>query len=399
MTPLADGEGFTTDGGGNAPVKLVACNGRHLTLTADVDWKRWTHNGACAARICIMDGTGAGQSRKIASYKGREAELEQPWTLPPDATSVLHLIPDLFRQNLIVGNQFHDARCCRATPGRSTGFSLATTSSGRRNPNFSHPGDPAWYMQCLDNEIDVGSGYRGPNNGQPPSDSELAIASGHARCQVLRRNVLHNNARITVTGAPDVLIEHNSISDAEIGIDAGRSLKTLLWGNRFERIKEPLVGLTEQLVMNPADRILNQLSAVRESLPSGSGKTIDRLKELAATDPHSPGLKEEVRACVLQLLQQASASPKDYSLEFLRAVLGDGCVLGHAGQVPTDTGRPGRQGRGMVLCDAACTALGPFGYRWSFRRRPLAEWRMSRNWRSIPKWAGASIFPARFSRV
>ena len=49
MTPLADGEGFTTDGGGNAPVKLAACDGRHLTLAADVDWNRWTHNGACAA--------------------------------------------------------------------------------------------------------------------------------------------------------------------------------------------------------------------------------------------------------------------------------------------------------------------------------------------------------------
>ena len=99
-------------------------------------------------------------------------ELEQPWVLPPDTTSVLHLIPDLFRQNLIVGNEFHDV-----TLLSSYAWAVDWVLAGNRFSRaggiriFTHAGDPAWYMQWLDNEIDVGSGYRGPKNTQPPSDS------------------------------------------------------------------------------------------------------------------------------------------------------------------------------------------------------------------------------------
>lgn len=323
--PLADGEGFTTDGGGNAPVKLVSGQGTQLTLGDDLDWNRWTRKGTSPACICILEGTGAGQSRKIVSHQGREAELDQPWSLPPDATSVLHVIPYSFRQNLIVGNQFQDV-----TVLQSYAWAFDWILAGNRFTRaggirvFTHPGDPAWYLQCLDNEIDVGSGFRGPVNSQPPEDSALAVQSSQARCQVLRRNVLHNNARITVHGsARDVLIEHNSISDADVGIDAGRSQRTLLWGNRFERVKEPLLGLTDKVCMQPADRLLNELSAVRDALPPGSAPALVRLEQLAVQDPQSPGLIDELRACVLQLVQQASAAPQqDYSQDVLAAIWG-----------------------------------------------------------------------------
>ena len=325
MTPLADGEGFTTDGGGNAPAKLVSGEGTHLTLGSDIDWNRWTRKGTTPACICIVEGTGAGQCRKIASCKGREVDLERPWLLPPDATSVLHVIPYSFQQNLIVGNQFHDV-----TVMQSYAWAIDWILAGNRFTRAggirvtTHAGDPAWYMQWLENQIEVGSGYRGPGNSQPPQDSALAVASSQARCQVLRRNVLHNNARITVTGsARDVLIEHNSIYDADVGINAGRSLRTLLWGNRFDRVKEPLVGVTDKVFMQPADRLLNELSAIRDSLPPGSEESVARLEKLAAKDPLSPGLVEEVRSCVLQLAQQASASPRqDYPQEVLAAVWG-----------------------------------------------------------------------------
>jgi hypothetical protein len=364
MTPLSDGEGFTTDGGGNTPVKLASCNGAHLTLAADVDWNRWTHNGECAARICIMDGTGAGQSRKVASYKGREVQLDEPWALPPDATSVLHLIPNLFRQNLIVGNQFHDM-----TLLQSYAWAFDWVISGNHFARaggirvFSHPGDPAWYMQCLDNEIDVGGCYRGPDERQPPGDSELAIVSAQARCQVLRRNVLHNNARISVNGsARDVLVEHNVICDNDLGIDAGRSQRTLLWGNRFERVKEPLVNVAETMFVNPADRMLNEFSAIGDSLPPGSEPTMARLGELAVKDPMSPGLTDEVRACVLQLLKQASASPQqDYPPEFLKAVLGVQLASflpdNARPQLPMD-GSGGKGNMWLSMTPAACAVPG-----------------------------------------
>jgi hypothetical protein len=324
MTPLADGEGFTTDGGGNAPVKAVSSDGARLTLAEDVDWNRWTHKGARSACIAIMEGTGAGQRRKIVSHQGRDVELERAWTLPPDATSKLHVMPDVFRQNLLVDNQFHDV-----TLVSSYTWAFDWIFAGNRLVRaggiriFTH-GDPAWYMQCLDNEIVVGNGYRGQVNQQPPADSALAVCSRGARCLVFRRNVLRNNARIELNWDPrDVVIEHNSICDADVGIDAGKSPGALLWGNRFERVSEPLRNIADTVFMHPADRVLNELSAAAVPLTPGGEAVVARLKGLAAQDPLSPGLNEEVRACVLQWLQRASASPQqDYPPEFLKAALG-----------------------------------------------------------------------------
>ena len=49
----------------------------------------------------------------------------------------------------------------RAMPGRSTRSWPATISADRGGPRVTtHRGDPAWRMQYLENEIDVGSGYR-----------------------------------------------------------------------------------------------------------------------------------------------------------------------------------------------------------------------------------------------
>ena len=263
MMSLHDGECFTTDGGGNAPVKLVSCEGTRLTIGDDIDWNRWTDKGKRPARICIMEGMGAGQTRLIVSHNGREAQLDRPWTLPPDANSVLHVIPNSFCQNLLIGNRFHDTTVVQSYSWAIDWILAGNHFSRAGGPRITtHRGDPAWYMQCLENEIDVGSGYRSINNQQPPQDSQLAVVSGQARGQILRRNVLHNNARIVVTAAAKgALIEHNRICDADRGIEAGGT-QTMLWGNRFERVKEPLAGVADSVFMQPADRLLGELSAV-----------------------------------------------------------------------------------------------------------------------------------------
>ena len=59
----------------------------------------------------------------------------------------------------------------------------------------------------------------------------------------------------------EALVEHNRICDADRGIEAGGT-QTLLWGNRFERVKEPLAGVADSVFMQPADRLLGELSAV-----------------------------------------------------------------------------------------------------------------------------------------
>jgi hypothetical protein len=323
MMSLHDGECFTTDGGGNAPVKLVSCEGTRLTIGDDIDWNRWTDKGKRPARVCIMNGTGAGQTRLIVSHNGREAQLDRSWTVSPNSNSVLHVIPNSFCQNLLIGNRFHDTTVVQSYSWAIDWILAGNHFSRAGGPRITtHGGDPAWYMQYVENEIDVGSGYRSSNNQQPPQDSQLAVVSGQARCQILRRNVLHNNARIVVTAAAKgALIEHNRICDADRGIEAGGA-QTMLWGNRFERVKEPLAGVADSVFMQPADRLLGELSAIRDALPAGCGETLARLEELADKDPLSPGLLDEVRGCVLQLVRLAAASQQDYPQDLLAVLWG-----------------------------------------------------------------------------
>ena len=330
---LHDGECFTTDGGGNAPVKLVSCEGTRLTIETDIDWNRWTDKGRSPARVCIMEGTGAGQTRLIVSHNGREAQLDRPWDLPPDASSVLHVMPERFSQNLLIGNRFHDTTVVQSYAWAIDWILAGNHFSRAGGPRiFTHGGDPAWRMQYLENEIDVGSGYRSQGNQQPPQDSQLAVVSGHARAQILRRNVLHNNARIVVhAAAKGALIEHNRICDADRGIEAGGT-QTLLWGNRFERVKEPLAGVADSVFMQPADRLLGELSAVGVGAESGRAggtvgsetqPTLGRLAELASRNPLAPGLVDEVRGWALEFVRGAAAAPEqDYPQELLAALWG-----------------------------------------------------------------------------
>jgi len=61
------------------------------------------------------------------------------------------------------------------------------------------------------------------------------------RCTVIRRNRLHNNARIEVGGfCEDVVIEHNSVENRDVGISVEETAKgVLLRENRFLNVTTP----------------------------------------------------------------------------------------------------------------------------------------------------------------
>jgi len=353
-----DAELFTTDAHGKYDVKFMSITAAKVTLdqfpvysysgpvaggqSHDVNWKRltgpsWTGNETRELALFIKHGTGAGQYRLVKAYNGREVEMDRPWDVPPDETSKIMLSP-YFMHNLLINNDFNQGSTvqswCLGIDWVIAGNKIIR-GGGIHNVGIG----VSWYHQYIGNEILVGSGSKGPFGDMPPRDSHLGVQGGDdARFTVFRRNILHNNARIVTTLnrwysrpiiANDVVIEHNIIRDADIGIDVtGRNNGVLIWGNRFERIKEPIVGLSEGVFMHPAERLLNLLSAeglVPEKLQgSSSWKTAwKRLESLQIKDPASAEVLDGVRICQAELMKAADSSlPNGQSLELIQALTG-----------------------------------------------------------------------------
>lgn len=335
-----DGELFTSDGHvGKREVTFASIAGTKATLAEDVEWKNlagpeWTGNSTHEVVLSIVGGTGYGQHRYIKAYNGREVELERPWDVLPDKTSLISL-SRCFKNNLLIDNDFHDGgwvqSYCMGINWIIAGNKL--TRCGGINNNGQGI-SPSWFNQYINNEILVGGSL-----GSPPRDSHLAVYGGvGARFTVFRHNVLHNNARISTninrwganSGASnDVVIDHNIIRNAEVGINVtGRNNGVLIWRNRFEGIKEPLVGLSDGVFMHPAERLLNLLSPegmVPEKLLNSPmwKTTLKRLESLLKKDPMSNVLLDEVQNCQSELLKIVATSlPEGQSLGLLQALTG-----------------------------------------------------------------------------
>jgi hypothetical protein len=241
---------------------------------------------------------------------------------------------------MLIDNEFHDGAIV-ASGCMGIDWVLAsnkiTRAGGIRNSGYLKL--PSWYHQYFDNEILVGSGTRGPWGDIPPLDSHLSVVGEGSRGTVFRRNVLHNNAKIETEvflWAPsdwgvvrDVIIDHNIIRDADVGINLrGRNNGVLLWGNRFERVKEPLTGLNDGVFMHPAERLLNLLSAkglVPEKLMSTTAwqTALKKLESLQSQDPASTEVLNEVRICQADLAQAAATELREgQSLALLQALTG-----------------------------------------------------------------------------
>ena len=127
----------------------------------------------------------------------------------------------------------------------------------------------------------------------------------------------------------DVIIDHNIIRDADVGINLrGRNNGVLLWGNRFERVKEPLTGLNDGVFMHPAERLLNLLSAeglVPEKLMGTTAwqTALKHLESLQSQDPTSIEVLNEVRICQVELAKAAATELREgQSLALLQALTG-----------------------------------------------------------------------------
>ena len=335
-----DREAMTLDGGAHTYRGAVTnVVGTRLVLADEsMTWRNgadhWINGG-----IMVLAGRGAGQLRRIRRIDGRTVEIDRPWTIEPDDSSLIAI--SYFRErHLFVDNRIEDATIALQLYGSLVEGIVAGNTSARAG-GFHSFGmwkgggpEPSWYVQYFDDEILEGNAYRGPMNEIPSLDSHLAIRDrGHSdtdypftRTCLARRCTLRNNARIEVLGngiADNVLIENCLVENADVGLYVDpRAQGVILRGNRFDNVLEPMTGAIERAVTHPADLVLAALSGARTQLgaeaPAAWTRIQRELETLGSTTTAS-----KTRASLAEAVAAlASNSPKEYTADLMRTLLG-----------------------------------------------------------------------------
>ncbi|MCK1294838.1 glycosyl hydrolase family 28-related protein [Bradyrhizobium sp. 30] len=245
-----DREALTSDGPGGCyygPIDVGNSIGRDLSLLGMVDdLKRCVGSG-----VFIMGGRGMGQVRRIAAIDGKTIQLDLPFEIEPDSSSIV-TVTSYQRNYLVINNEFVDAGVAVQFFGSSVGHVVAGNRS-LRTGGFLNRGimyrayQPTWYTQFLDNRIVEGDLGRDAfiatwGAQKPPNKTPLSFAT------IIRGNILEGNAHIEARGylraAPgvqDVIIERNSIKDAEAGIVIDQGVKgAWLRDNSFRDVRAPI---------------------------------------------------------------------------------------------------------------------------------------------------------------
>jgi hypothetical protein len=261
-----DREAMTSDAGGGPYAGTIAsADGRMITLAGDPDWRKRSWAGAA---VFVLDGKGMGQYRRIVKHDGRVIELDEPWTIVPDATSIIS-VTMLQRNYMFVDNSFADASVAMQYYGISIGH-IAAGNRSSRTAGFKsmalnyHGIQPSWYCQWLSNRIDEGNFYQGGSNQSTLAAEAMLDVSAHPRRSdwywpmslgtVVRGNVLESNAHISIgardVAGPDgavpafvrdVVVEHNTVRHADRGVRVHRDTTgVLVRENVFEHVGEPV---------------------------------------------------------------------------------------------------------------------------------------------------------------
>jgi len=213
------------------------------------------------AGVFILGGKGMGQYAQVTRISEAHVEVDRPWKIAPDDSSVVTITP-LQRNYLFIENQFEDAGVAIQFYGTSVDHVIAGNKATRAGSLYNSGRwyqhyQPSWFNQFFDNEIVDGNIYRGgPNNAtfsgeavvgtyglqRAPNPTHLSL------CSVFRRNKLHGNAHIEVIGldpkAPgvqDVIVENNTVENASVGLKIDAGVRGLVArGNVFRNVDIPV---------------------------------------------------------------------------------------------------------------------------------------------------------------
>lgn len=287
--------------------------------------------------VQLVEGRGAGQTRTITALTNNTVTIDRPWSVAPDATSRYVIAAE--RQHLLyVDNDTEDSSIAIQLYGGLTDGVLARNRSSRSGGFIGFGMDyhgiiPLWFVQFLDNQILEGNGYRGPGNEVPPRDSVMSIVDhgnerSLTRSCVIRRGILHNNARLEMSSANGI-IENCLVKNADTGIAvSGKHARSIvLRGNRFENVAEPLDPVArQQAVMHPAERVLTLLAgaeaALGEKTPAGWGALKKQLTASLTDATFSDAAARDALLKALRTLAPANGPAQVYDMRVAEALLG-----------------------------------------------------------------------------
>ncbi len=265
-----DREAMTFDGHGTAYLGGVnKTDGAKMTLTEAPHWgtsnkdmieswtmgfdRRDTEREWHGLTVYILDGKGAGQARNLVACSENNIEVETPWDVVPDESSVIS-IGKFNGRHIFDNNTFVDIgpsvqlyppgyECIVSRNNISRSFS--SNAGGHITNKMSWGGirvEPNWFSQFVDNTVEQGNSWGAESfklqmYGTNDLDN-MPIGRGH----ILKRNVLKNNAYICLQGAvSDIVVEDNKISEAPLGIylrtrQGNCPQDYVLRGNVFENV-------------------------------------------------------------------------------------------------------------------------------------------------------------------
>lgn len=240
-------EGFTTDGtfGGPGFLKSPRLDGDWIAFKTDHD--RSEPEGIPAA-VRIVEGKGAGQTRMVRAFEGSRLQIERPFDIQPDDSSLLWAA-NVLRHHIVYRNTVSDTGIAVQLFGGALDCIVAENQSARSGGYRSSGEDMCWHVQFLGNRITEGLGTIGPEyqGGQSfvgaigPWVRDFKGAT--SRGIVMRGNLLENNASLHLrAGVDGVLLEGNSVSHSRHGIYAeipAWQRNVYCRGNRFENVDEP----------------------------------------------------------------------------------------------------------------------------------------------------------------
>jgi hypothetical protein len=251
---------FTFDAGGGAYVGGIAkADGTQITLAADPTYPKWAQENSNLWKrgaIFILDGRGVGQWRDVISNHGRNWEIDRPFDVAPDATSVASIVPFNGRV-LVIGNSFEDANWLNAGYGTSIDVICADNHLARcadiMNYGVRYQGfcEPSWHVQFFNNTAAEGithisstgdghkqEGYAGPltrwaihrHQNLTADNSGSITLGGNLRDAIVENCTLkHPLSIIKVDKGPQgVVLRNNDFSPGTSPRYAGDGLKDAL---------------------------------------------------------------------------------------------------------------------------------------------------------------------------